>query len=250
MDSLFVICPPPSKSGGITNTGHLVKEAINYCTEASTAEKKNQGMDFSKIRNMDMEIYQLGVNEISENVPVEIGLGEMVVRTYPSNKYSTKLRFSLQSDDYFEPAAMGERSKVNYGKIMHEIFENITILEDIESSLKKLVYAGKISNDEIGVISNNIYKKLENEQVRDWFSDKWKVKAEADILLKDGKIKRPDRVIYNNEKTVVIDYKFGEIKEPKHLLQIRQYIKYLSEMGYKRTEGYLWYVEMDEVVCV
>ncbi|MBA7589193.1 hypothetical protein ES708_31274 [subsurface metagenome] len=76
------------------------------------------------------------------------------------------------------------------------------------------------------------------------------MKAEADILLKDGKIKRPDRVIYNNEKTVVIDYKFGEIKEPKHLLQIRQYIKYLSEMGYKRTEGYLWYVEMDEVVCV
>ena len=250
MDSLFVMCPPPAKSGGITNTGHLIKEAINYCTEASTAEMKNQGIDFSKIRNMDMEIYQLGVNEISENVPVEIGLGEMAVRTYPSNKYSAKLRFRFQSDDYFEPAAVGERSKVNYGKIMHEIFENITTLEDIESSLKKLVYAGKISNDEIGVISNNIYKKLENEQVRDWFSDKWKVKAEADILLKDGKIKRPDRVIYNNEKTVVIDYKFGEIKEPKHLLQIRQYIKYLSEMGYKRTEGYLWYVEMDEVVCV
>jgi len=42
------------------------------------------------------------------------------------------------------------------------------------------------------------------------------VKAEADILLKDGKIKRPDRVIYNDEKTVVIDYKFGAIKEPKH----------------------------------
>ena len=250
MDSLFVMCPPPAKSGGITNTGHLVKEAINYCTEASTAEKKNQGIDFLKIRNMDMEIYQLGVNEISENVPVEIGLGEMAVRTYPSNKYSAKLRFRFQSDDYFEPAAVGERSKVNYGKIMHEIFENITTLEDIESSLKKLVYAGKISNDETAAIRNNIFKKLENEQVRDWFSEKWKVKAEADILLKDGKIKRPDRVIYNNEKTVVIDYKFGEIKEPKHLLQIRQYIKYLSEMGYKRTEGYLWYVEMDEVVCV
>ena len=250
MDSLFVMCPPPAKSGGITNTGHLVKEAINYCTEASTAEMKNQGIDFSKIRNMDMEIYQLGVNEISENVPVEIGLGEMAVRTYPSNKYSAKLRFRFQSDDYFEPAAVGERSKVNYGKIMHEIFENITTLEDIESSLKRLVYAGKISNDEIGVISNNIYKKLENEQVRDWFSDKWKVKAEADILLKDGKIKRPDRVIYNNEKTVVIDYKFGKIKEPKHLSQIRQYMNYLSEMGYKRTEGYLWYVEMDEVVQV
>ena len=250
MDSLFVMCPPPAKSGGITNTGHLIKEAINYCTEASTAEMKNQGIDFSKIRNMDMEIYQLGVNEISENVPVEIGLGEMAVRTYPSNKYSAKLRFRFQSDDYFEPAAVGERSKVNYGKIMHEIFENITTLEDIESSLKKLVYAGKISNDETAAIRNNIFKKLENEQVRDWFSEKWKVKAEADILLKDGKIKRPDRVIYNSEKTVVIDYKFGEIKEPKHLLQIRQYMNYLSEMGYKRTEGYLWYVEMDEVVQV
>ena len=250
MDSLFVMCPPPAKSGGITNTGHLVKEAINYCTESSNTGMKNQGIDFSKFPDTEKEHFQLGVNEISEDVLAESGLGEMAVRTYPSNKYSAKLRFNLQSDDYFEPAAMGERTKVNYGKIMHEIFENITTLEDIESSLKKLVYAGKISNDELDVISNNIFKKLNNEQVRDWFSDKWKVKVEADILLKDGKIKRPDRVIYNEKKTVVIDYKFGEIKDPKHMLQIRQYINYLSEMGYKRTEGYLWYVEMDEIVKV
>jgi len=236
MDSLFVMCPPPAKSGGITNTGHLVKEAINYCTESSNTGMKNQGIDFSKFPDTEKEHFQLGVNEISEDVHAESGLGEMAVRTYPSNKYSAKLRFNLQSDDYFEPAAMGER--------------NITTLEDIESSLKKLVYAGKISNDETDVISNNIFQKLKNEQVRDWFSDKWKVKVEADILLKDGKIKRPDRVIYNNEKTVVIDYKFGEIKDPKHMLQIRQYINYLSEMGYKRTEGYLWYVEMDEIVKV
>ena len=250
MDSLFVMCPPPAKSGGITNTGHLVNEAINYCTKTSVTETKNQEKCYSKFPGMEKDIFQFGVNEISKDIPVEYGLGEMEIKTYPSNKYSAKLRFRFQSDDYFEPAAVGERSKVNYGKIMHEIFENITTLEDIESSLKKLVYAGKISNDEIGVISNNIYKKLENEKVRDWFSDKWKVKAEADILLKDGKIKRPDRVIYNSEKTVVIDYKFGEIKEPKHLSQIRQYMNYLSEMGYKRTEGYLWYVEMDEVVQV
>jgi len=250
MDSLFVICPLPAKSGSITNTGHLVRESINYCMEASSTEVKNYGIDFLKFQDKEKETFQLGVNEISEDGAVKIGLGEMAVRTYPSNKYSARLRFNLQSDDYFEPAAMGERSKVNYGKIMHEIFENITTIEDIESSLKKLVYAGKISNDETDVISNNIFNKLKNKQVRDWFSDKWKVKAEADILLKDGKIKRPDRVIYNDEKTVVIDYKFGTIKEPKHRSQIRQYIDYLSEMGFKHTEGYLWYVEMDDVVKV
>jgi ATP-dependent exoDNAse (exonuclease V) beta subunit len=251
MDSLFVMCPPPPvKSGGLTNMGHLVREAINYCAEASNTEMKNQGIDFSKFRDTEKEVFQIGINEISKDIPVKIGLGEMAVKTYPSNKYSAKLRFNLQADDYFEPAAMGERSRVNYGKIMHEIFENITTLKDIESSLKKLVYAGKISNDETTAIRNNIFKKLENEQVKDWFSDKWKVKAEADILLKDGKIKRPDRVIYNDEKTVVIDYKFGEIKESKHRSQIRQYMNYLSEMGYKRIEGYLWYVEMDEVIKV
>lgn len=250
MDSLFVMCPLPAKSGGITNTGHLVRKAINYCTEVSNTEVKNQGIDFLKFQDTEKETFQLGVNEISEDVPVEIGLGVMTERTYPSNKYSAKLRFNLQSDDYFEPAAMGERSKVNYGKIMHEIFENITTLEDIEFSLKKLVYAGKISNGETDVISNNIFKKLKNEQVRDWFSDKWKVKTEADILLKDGKIKRPDRVIYNDEKTVVIDYKFGAVKEQKHRSQIRQYMNYLLEMGYKHTEGYLWYVEMEEIVKV
>ena len=249
-ESLFVMCPVPAKDGGLTDAGQLVSSALHLDIEAVNRETEKQGIDFSGFWDVEKKLFRLGNNEITKDVSGEIGLGEMAVRTYPSHEYSGKLWLNLQSDGYFEPAGMGERSKVSYGKIMHEIFENITTVKDVKSSVKKLFHAGKISAGEIPVIQEQVCHKLEDFRVKDWFSDKWKVKTEADIILRDGKIRRPDRVIYNDEKTVVIDYKFGKVQETKHLSQIRQYMGYLSEMGYRHTEGYLWYVELDEVVQV
>jgi hypothetical protein len=50
----------------------------------------------------------------------------------------------------------------------------------------------------------------------------------------------------SDERTVVIDYKFGE-RSRTHRKQIGQYIALLREMGYKNISGYVWYIREQHI---
>ena len=133
---------------------------------------------------------------------------------------------------------------------MHEIFENIKTEKDISQAIDKLIFDGKISPNEKLEIKHKIEETFKNEQIRDWFSNKWQVKNEAEIILTNGKTARPDRVISNKEKTIIIDYKFGEQEEEKHHKQVKSYMEILGKMENKAIEGYLWYVDLGIVLQV
>ncbi|MGM0504909.1 MAG: Dna2/Cas4 domain-containing protein, partial [Bacteroidota bacterium] len=129
-------------------------------------------------------------------------------------------------------------------------FEHIQTESDIPKALERLLFEGKISHQEKEEITGHINEVFENQQIKDWFSNQWNVKTEAEIILPGGKKARPDRVIYNQEKTVVIDYKFGEQKEEKHKKQVKSYMEMLQKMGDTHVDGYLWYVDLGNVVAV
>lgn len=48
-------------------------------------------------------------------------------------------------------------------------------------------------------------------------------------------------------RAVVVDYKFGELEPEKYRRQIREYAELLRQMGYERTEGYLWFVRLQRI---
>ena len=48
-------------------------------------------------------------------------------------------------------------------------------------------------------------------------------------------------------RAVVVDYKFGELDAERYRRQIREYMRLLREMGYTKTEGFLWYVLLDKI---
>jgi ATP-dependent helicase/nuclease subunit A len=85
--------------------------------------------------------------------------------------------------------------------------------------------------------------------VAEWFSPDNKVMKEAGILLPKGVTRRPDRVIFNNGKTTIIDFKFGE-ENPHYAEQVNQYINLLVDMGYSDIEGFIWYVDKNKIVTV
>lgn len=70
---------------------------------------------------------------------------------------------------------------------------------------------------------------------------------EAEILFGNGKSSRPDRIMMADECVYVVDYKFGEQKDDRYCRQINMYRKLIRDMGYRQVNGYLWYVELDEI---
>ena len=139
--------------------------------------------------------------------------------------------------------------RLNYGLLMHEIFESIITVDDVASSINRMVLDGKIPASEREEMIGRVTGIIAKPQVADWFKPGIKVLNEKDILAPDGSVKRPDRVMIEGNRVTIVDFKFG-IEKDEYTVQIRNYGKLVKEIGYSDLEMYLWYVDMNKVVEV
>ena len=162
-------------------------------------------------------------------------------------------RFLKDPENYDSKVEPTTNEFMERGKVMHALFSDIHSVDDVEKAVKKQVYAGIISMDEMEYYTSTIKEKIESVP-SEWFDKTAKIINERAILMKkkdaEGKIsienKRPDRIVMVNDKVIIIDYKFGE-ENKKYKNQVKEYADLIKKMGYKNVEGYLWYVEKSEI---
>jgi hypothetical protein len=106
-----------------------------------------------------------------------------------------------------------------------------------------------LSEEESIELENGVKELVAVPAVAEWFNPDNKVLKETGILLPEGVTRRPDRVIFKNGKTTIIDFKFGE-ENPHYLEQVDLYRNLLSKMGYQDIEAYLWYVDKNKIISV
>ena len=141
---------------------------------------------------------------------------------------------------------------IKLGTVLHNIFSNIRTLDDIPKVIQEMEFEGILYNDDISVeyLRKMLSKRLETKQVKEWFSPKWRLFNECTILSvnADGEVieRRPDRVMTDGEKTIVVDFKFGKPHE-EYYNQIKSYMQLLRDMGMPCVEGFLWYVYANKI---
>lgn len=136
------------------------------------------------------------------------------------------------------------------GLLMHRLFSLIDYKSDIPQALDNLLEEGLIILDERQDIMEQVEQKLQNEVVASWFDTRYQVVKEGDIILpgEEYRVRRPDRVMFDGNETIVVDFKFGEIEDEKHRYQVFGYINTLKKMGSSNVKGYLWYFDSNKVV--
>ncbi len=152
---------------------------------------------------------------------------------------------SNKSREFVHPEAPSKESYVAYGNVMHDLFSRIETTGDIDRSVDRLLFEGLILPEEKQIYINKIHRAISESGVDEWFSGRYKSYRECTVLLEtDGELTsmRPDRVLLSDESTIIIDYKFGEVR-PAHRKQIQEYVALLRQMNYPGIEAYLWYVE-------
>ena len=130
----------------------------------------------------------------------------------------------------------------NRGIIIHKalsFISNSTAVE-IEKASQKLVLLGLITEEQRADLTEELLKIMTIGKVKMWF-DSENVMNERDIILTDGSIYRPDKVVITNDKAVIVDYKSGG-KKDEHIKQIKRYGEILGEMGFKEIEMNLFYL--------
>ena len=168
----------------------------------------------------------------------------MTLKELPQSEYKMKLK--LSSRRFAQALSGGNLTPQDEGIILHGIMERARGVDDIIRSIEQLVIDGILSQSAAQEVASQVESVLQNEIVRSWFSDNWQsVRNECEIIVPKVGIKRPDRVMIDGNKAVVVDYKFGE-KDNSYREQVALYCSLLEQMGYN-TEGYLWYVREAEI---
>ncbi|MDR1055952.1 MAG: UvrD-helicase domain-containing protein [Prevotellaceae bacterium] len=171
---------------------------------------------------------------------------------YPSSIFKGKLRLHYDSDEYFSTEPRTPIQRRNYGILMHRIFAKINILDDCTAAINSLFEEGLIDNKDKVILSLKVEQALQYPVVRQWFDGSWDIKSETGLLIpatgnKTFLTQRPDRVMTRNGETLVIDYKFGLIKEKRYSKQLTNYVNLLNQMGYTNVKAYIWYVDLEKV---
>ena len=219
----------------------VLKSAVSSDPDSNTESQ----ISLKSFYNNETKTFEYG--EMPENKAEKQDKTSLISSGYDVSQTMDSLKLKLHGENYFSSGNEAVRKKINYGKLMHEVFEGINTTADIPAAVRKLVLEGKITEEESENIEKRVNEMIVKPVVSEWFAQDIKVLTEAGILLPSGSTRRPDRVIFKDGKATIIDFKFGE-ENPHYAGQIDLYRSLLIDMGYNDIEGFIWYVDKDKIV--
>ena len=196
-------------------------------------------------------VMEMKLNSNVFTLPSEMMETEIIVSSkMPEFKQSNKSRDLIVGDEEEEQ----QKYYIKMGTVLHSLFSTIRTHDDIDGALKQLELDGVLYDENISKekVREMIRKRLVSDKVSDWFSDRWEIFNECSIIsINQGKMEvhRPDRVMKDENETIVVDFKFGKPRQEYHD-QVKGYMDLLSSMGHPNVKGYLWYVYPNKIVEV
>ncbi len=166
---------------------------------------------------------------ISDDDPADIAARE-IVDPIPSGCSGEELRQRAEA--------------ARRGTLLHAVMAEMETRSDLEYALGRVANAVALAPDETELLRRLLQTALDSDDPRvdRWFDSDGRLLSEQSIMLTDGTVLRPDRIVIHSDGSVdLVDYKFTSEMRLSHQQQLRDYCLMLRNMGYKRVSGHLWY---------
>jgi len=170
------------------------------------------------------------------------GYNSYKIGTMNSSNIAEKIIVKPEFEDFVPENKTRLEELKNRGIILHKALSilNNSSIEEIENTSQKSVILGLITEVQMPELINELKSIIAIDKVKKWF-DSEGVMNEREIILPEGSIYRPDKVVLNADKAIIVDYKSGG-KRTDHAVQIKAYGEILNRMGYKQIEMNLFYL--------
>jgi len=224
-DRLFIFSELPPKSKSKSSSESFPK-LFKYYLESKGLWLEGQ------------DSYIFGESRKNENRTSSVD-DSLNLQQFISNSWKGRMRIRYQAPEYWD--IDNPEDAVEYGKLIHLIMAEIKSEEDINSALINFAESGIIDTEEMEVIRPQITGFIQNPEISPFFKKGIEVKNEKDILLSNGHVVRPDRLVFNGKDVSIIDFKTGK-PEQKHIEQIKFYKTTMHELGYQNIQGVLIYL--------
>ena len=142
---------------------------------------------------------------------------------------------------YFDLNKKGSENQRKKGLLIHEALSQINSVDEIDFVIDNYREKKLLDNSNIETLKSKIIKILNHNKIKNLFSNQYKILNEKEILNPSGKILRPDKIIFANNKIVIIDFKTGKLRE-NDVVQLKEYEESMKKMNYKNIEKILVYV--------
>ena len=188
--------------------------------------------------------------------PLEATATPIEVAMY-SEPLGVQFRQSNQSKRYIASTTHDNNTTqqhyIDQGLLLHEVFSMMRTATEVDSAIAHLVRQGLIDAKTQQRITAIVRRALQHPQAADWFSGKYELFNECNIIYPDAEgiahTLRPDRVMRDGNRYIVVDFKFAR-PHSDHAEQVKRYIEQLRHMGHTEVEGYVWYGYDNQIIKV
>jgi ATP-dependent helicase/nuclease subunit A len=167
---------------------------------------------------------------------------------YVSTPWRNKLVIKQSAKGYLHSQAELV-DKARYGIYIHTVLSRIKYQDEWQAAVDQLLAEGLITEKEKPEISALLNELFSDSIIAGWFARHWQVRTEVPVLLPGAFENRIDRLLLQDKKAIVIDFKTGSPSK-NDVTQVANYMSTLVQMNFNPVEGYLLYIKTGEVVPV
>ncbi|MFN8207064.1 MAG: UvrD-helicase domain-containing protein [Bacteroidales bacterium] len=237
---LIMLCPQPEKKDALSDTSQLIQKLVENISKVfPCALQEKEGF----------RTFSWGQRSAPSEPPIT-PLTELKLPNVPRGP-GPRIKLRRKAHDFISAGTAGRTEwKMEEGILLHQVFERMKTAEDLLPAISQLEYEGTLTRETATLLRQSLPPLFEDKEVAEWFSPEWQLRNECEILLPEGHLKRPDRVLFQPERTLVIDYKFGQSKREEHIEQVREYLILLRDAGFPAPSGFVWYVKENKKIHV
>lgn len=222
-----------SREDNVFEYGELEKKVESKADDKDT-DSTNPFSSDQKYDNNEVDLCQCNLQHIG------------FVQSSDSKDYITALLADRAKQELVNKFADAKK-----GTLYHDLFSRLLTENDLPQALESMQKEGKIKANEVDAI-RDLAQSAISQQAKEghhWFDGTYEhVYNERDILYRKDdiiKTRRPDRFMVNDDKIVLVDYKFTEDErnnKKKYQRQVCSYMHDLEAIFHKPVEAYLWYI--------
>lgn len=172
------------------------------------------------------DCYEFGSLDSQKEEGVKKGQHQKIAHLY-THKERPEFRILTKTGSLWDTQ---RETAISTGNLLHYAMGLIETGEDVGLAVDHLIANGDIRQEEGAGMIAKLRSITEHPKLSQYFAKGNKVKNEQDILTKEGKVLRPDRIVIKENRAAILDYKTGK-HNPSYHEQLYSYSDALEEMG-------------------
>lgn len=158
---------------------------------------------------------------------------------YISTDWRTQLHLKLKYN-----LSLFDSESTEWGKRVHEILARWEDFDNTEEIIAYIENTLKCNEEELLKLKQYISNITSHALLKTYFEKGIKVLSERDIITPEGKVYRPDRIVFDDKQTTIIDFKTGK-QNQKDSEQLKDYAYLLRNMDYPNIKAFIVYLHDD-----